>query len=304
MGSADNSSETFSIAGRSDFQVLPSFSGVWSLLLAHGKLEWLLTTARSVHHVIGSHRSLYLLLRSGFSFLTSCPTGTPLSPRTTPFWRFFRTSIPSITSCRPCTRYFASPQWASLSGTAGARSQAMLQSSDYACEFPPSFIGVTSTTFSTELGWRRSFTEIVSHPSQQPDRVLSHGSSLASRLSLRILGRQCSEPALGLFAVFSVPGRWTSSKRSRISLVREHMGLMSVRWTQQKSGDSCTEGNPDTGEMRHVSSSWCGGACSVRPRALKIPCPRHVPPIVPLPFSATCISFLVSLRMRVRRWTP
>ena len=38
-----------------------------------------------------------------------------------------------------------------------------------------------------------------------------------------------TEPIPGLFAVFSVPGRWTSSKRSRISLVREHVALMSVR---------------------------------------------------------------------------
>ena len=39
-------------------------------------------------------------------------------------------------------------------GTAGARGRAMLQSSEHACEFPPSFIGVTSTTFSTVVGWR------------------------------------------------------------------------------------------------------------------------------------------------------
>ena len=102
-----------------------------------------------------------------------------------------------------------------------------------------------STTFSTEVGWIRSFTEIVSNPTQQLDCVLSHGSSLASRFSLhlkesppslqftlvefigvlyweysvygtalRYLVVHCSEPVPGLFAVFSVPGRWTSSKRS------------------------------------------------------------------------------------------
>ena len=76
------------IAGRSDFQALPSFPSVWSLLLAHGKLEWLLTTAthgsfrkrRSVHHIVGCYRSLYLFLRSGFSFLTSCPTVSSWMP--------------------------------------------------------------------------------------------------------------------------------------------------------------------------------------------------------------------------------
>ena len=88
---------------------------------------------------------------------------------------------------RPCTRYLASPHWAlSLGNSWFPWGRAMLQSSDYACELPPSFIGVMSTTFSTEVGWRRSFTEIVSHPTQQPDCVLSHGSSLASRLSLHL----------------------------------------------------------------------------------------------------------------------
>ena len=57
--------------------------------------------------------------------------------------------------------------------SAGARGRAMLQSLDYSFECPPSFIGVMSTTLSSEIGWRRSFTEIVSRPTQQPDSVLS-----------------------------------------------------------------------------------------------------------------------------------
>ena len=57
--------------------------------------------------------------------------------------------------------------------SAGARCRAMLRSLDYSFERPPSFIGVMSTTLSSEFGWRRSFTEIVSRPTQQPDSVLS-----------------------------------------------------------------------------------------------------------------------------------
>ena len=59
-----------------DFQALPALPSVWSLVLAHGKLEWLLTTAThgsfrkrgTVHHGIGGYRLLYLCLRPGFLF--------------------------------------------------------------------------------------------------------------------------------------------------------------------------------------------------------------------------------------------
>ena len=46
----------------------------------------------------------------------------------------------------------------------GARGRAMLQSLDYLCE---------CTSLSSGVGWIRSFTEIVSRPTQQPDSVLS-----------------------------------------------------------------------------------------------------------------------------------
>ena len=225
---------------------------------------------RSVHHVIGCYRSLYLFLRSGFSFLTSCPTVSswmPLSPRITPFWRFFRTSIPSITSCsiprKSTLGVSLGNSWCPWSGYVTVIGLRVRTPSEfYSCcvddvfdcgrvekEFhgnrqpPDSAAGLSS------VSWTLSGFEAFAASERKSSFTDIYLMEFIMVLCWEYLVVHCSESVPGLFAVFSVPGRWTSSKRSRISLVREHMGLMSVRWTQQKSGDSCSEGNPDSGEI-------------------------------------------------------
>ena len=181
MESADNSSETFSIAGRSDFQALPSFPGVWSLLLAHGKLEWLLTSAthgsfrkrRSVHHVIGCYRSLHPSPEVWFFFPDVLSNRIELDatePADNPVLETFsehqshqsRHAGHVLDTSQVHIGRLSREQLVHVVGLCYSHRTTRASSLRVLLVLP-------STTFPTELGWRRSFTEIVSRPSQQPD---------------------------------------------------------------------------------------------------------------------------------------
>ena len=149
--------------------------------------------------------------------------------------------------------------------SAGARCRAMVQSLDYSFERPPSFIGVMSTTLSSEVGWRRSFTEIVSRPTQQPDSVLSQefeafaASERKSSLAAFILWYltwnkvQCFDPARNPSPV--------SSRCSRFPDVGRHQRDRGSHWYANtwvsclcvgrnvNLGTGASERDPDTGEI-------------------------------------------------------